>query len=206
VTFDREAARDDTLVLLLTASHPLIRQAAAHLAGDNPLHVSLRVRSTTVPTGRHDFAVYQWRMTGLRADAKLVPVTQGNIGFEAFFGLLWEAEDAESASSANPETSGLDLRHHTLWSEARNAHRNETSATSAFRRESFLTSHDTRIATLKDLERSASEPRIRKMRGAQIAAAEAEAKHRLAEFAKAEREADILFRPVLYGTLEVQAE
>ena len=41
--------------------------------------------------------------------------------------------------------------------------------------------------------------------GAQIAAAEAEAEHRLAQLAKAESEADILFRPVVYGTIEVEA-
>jgi hypothetical protein len=41
--------------------------------------------------------------------------------------------------------------------------------------------------------------------GAQIAAAEAEAENRLTQLAKAAREADILFRPVVYGTLEVEA-
>jgi len=205
VTLDREAARDDSSILLLTAAHPLVRQAAEDLAGDQPLQVSLRVYSAAIPAGCHSFAMYQWRMTGFRADSKLVSVSQHDAAPDLLFPLVADADDAQPIPLEGAEIARLDALHHALWSEARRTHRNETAAASAFRRESFLSSHKTRIASLQEFERGATEARIRKMRAAQIASAEAEAQHRLAAFAKAEKEADILFRPVVYGVLEVQS-
>jgi len=205
VTFDREAARENPSAVLLTPAHPLVRHAADALGGDNPLDASLRVRSDSTPPGKYQFAIYQWRLTGMRPDAKLIAVTPSPLIEMEFFSLLSGADDAQSAALAKLEHADLDATHHKLWSEARAKHREDTSTTAAFRRESFLASHRARIATLRELEAGAAEPRIRKMRAAQIAAAEAEAEHRLAELVKAETEADILFRPVVYGTIEVEA-
>jgi ATP-dependent helicase HepA len=202
VTFDREVARENPSAMLLTPAHALIRQAAEVLRGDNPLDTCLRVRSSSVPAGSYPFAIYQWRLTGIRSDARLVAVTPRPDIQPAILSLLGGADDAPSAL-AHSEHAGLDAAHHQLWSDARVKHREDTSATAAFRRESFLESHRARIANLRELEAGAAEPRIRKMRGAQIAAAEAEAEHRLAQLTKAKNEADILFRPVVYGTLEV---
>jgi ATP-dependent helicase HepA len=204
VTFDREAARNNTSAVLLTPAHPLVRQAADALGGDNPLDASLRVRSDSIPPGKYQFAVYQWRLTGMRPDARLVAVTPCPVIQTEFFKLLGAADDAQCGALPQSEHADLDAAHHKLWFEARAKHREDTSATAAFRRESFLASYRVRITTLRELETGAVEPRIRKMRGAQIAAAEAEAEHRLTQLVKAENEADILFRPVAYGTLEVE--
>jgi superfamily II DNA or RNA helicase len=204
VTFDREAARDNPSAVLLTPAHPLVRQAADALGGDNSLDASLRARSDSTAPGKYQFAIYQWRLTGIRPDARLLAVTPYDAIQTNFFTLLGTADDAQSGALSQSERADLDAIHHKLWSEARAKHREDTSATAAFRRESFLASHRARLATLRELESGAAEQRIRKMRAAQITAAETEAKHRLAQLAKAENEADILFRPVIYGTLEVQ--
>jgi hypothetical protein len=204
VTFDREVARENPWAMLLTPAHALIRQAAEAMRGDNPLLSGLRVRSSSVPTGTYPFAIYQWRLTGIRPDAQLVAATPHPVAQPEILSLLSGAEDV-ARSPGILEHTGLDAVHHQLWSEARLKHRREISATAAFRRESFLASHRARIANLRELEAGATEPRIRKMRGAQIAAAEAEAENRLAQLAKAASEADILFLPVVYGTLEVEA-
>jgi hypothetical protein len=119
--------------------------------------------------------------------------------------MIASASDKAGDEAAGFQTSELDALHHRLWFEARGKHRDDTAATAAFRGESFLASHRARMATLRELEGAASDARIRKMRAAQIAAAETEAEHRLAELAKAKSETDILFRPVAYGTLEVEA-
>lgn len=205
VTFDREAARENSSAVLLTPAHPLVRQAADALGGDNPLDASLRVRSDSIPPGTYQFAIYQWRLTGMKPDARLIAVTPCAAIKADFFSLLGGAENAQSAALTQSEHADLDASHHKLWSEARARHREDTSSTAAHRRESFLASHRARLATLCELEAGAGEARIRKMRAAQIAAAEAEAEHRLTELAKAETEADILFRPVVYGTIEVEA-
>jgi hypothetical protein len=203
VTFDREVARENPAALLLTPAHALIRQAAEAMRGDNPLHTGLCVRSSAVPAGSYPFAIYQWRLTGIRPDAKLVAVTAEPAIQSDILSLLTDAEDVLRPPST-VDHAGLDAAHHQLWSGAWVNHREDTAATAAFRRESFLTSHQARITNLRELEAGATESRIRKMRGAQIAAAEAEAENRLAQLAKAASEADILFRPVVYGMLEVE--
>jgi ATP-dependent helicase HepA len=205
VTFDREAARGNAMAVLITPSHPLVRLAAETYGGDNSVNVSLRAGSPSVAAGRYPFAVYQWRLTGIKSDAKLVAVTPCPTDQLGFFSMIAAANEAPGNHAAGPQSSELDALHHQLWSEARDEHREDTAATAAFRRESFLTSHRARMATLHELESAASDARIRKMRGAQIAAAEAEAEHRLTELGKAKAEADILFRPVAYGVLEVEA-
>jgi len=204
VTFDRDAARENPSAVLITPSHPLVRLAAEAYGGDNPANVSLIASSASIPTGRYPFAIYQWRMTGIKPDAKLVAVTPCPTDQFGFFSMVAAASDAGGNHAGDSQSSELDALHHRLWSEARDKHREDTAATAAFRRESFLASHRARMTTLRELECAASDARIHKMRGAQIAAAEAEAEHRLAELGKAKAEADILFRPVAYGVLEVK--
>ena len=204
VTFDREVARENPSAMLVTPAHAIIRQAAELMRGDNPLHTAVRARSSSVPPGNYAFAVYQWRLTGIKPDSKLVAVSPHSDIQSEIFALLNGSDDAPSVPTLVEHTR-LDAAHHQLWSDARVKHRQDTAATATFRRESFLASHRARIANLRELEAGAMEPRIRKMRGAQIAAAEAEAANRFAQLAKAASEADILFRPVVYGTLEVEA-
>jgi hypothetical protein len=205
VTFDRDAARENPAAVLVTPVHPLVRLAADAYGGDSPLKACLHVSSASVPAGQYPFAIYQWRLTGMKPDAKLVAVTPGPAEQLGFFSMIADATDKAGDQVSREQISELDALHHRLWSEARDKHRDDTAATAAFRRESFLASHRARMATLRELESAAFDARIRKMRAAQIAAAEVEAEHRLAELAKAKSEADILFRPVAYGTLEVAA-
>jgi superfamily II DNA or RNA helicase len=204
VTFDRDAARENPTAVLITPSHPLVRLAAEAYGSDSPVNVFLSAGSASVPAGCYQFAIYQWRLTGIKPDAKLVAVTPCPTDQLGFFAMIAAAGDVNENQVTESPTSELDALHHRLWSEAREKHNDDTAATAAFRRESFLASHRARMATLRELESAASDARIRKMRVAQIAAAEAEAEHRLAELGKAKAEADILFRPIAYGVLEVE--
>lgn len=205
VTFDRGIARDNPSAVLLTPAHPLVRQAANAHSGDNPLVVSLRAQSSSIPPGPYEFAIYQWRLTGIKPDTRLVAVTPCPADQMEFFSLVAGADENNRDSAVAASHIELDSIHHRLWSEARVKHRNDTAATAEFYRESFLASHRARLAGLRDLEAGASDARIRKMRGAQIAAAQAEADQRLEYLTKAEEEADILFCPAAYGAIEVVA-
>jgi hypothetical protein len=196
VTFDRDTARDNPAAVLITPVHPLVRLAAESYGGNTPVNVSLRVGSASVPAGSYPFAIYQWRFTGIKPDAQLVSVTSCPVDQLGFLSMIAAARETPEDHTMDLQTSELEALHHRLWSDARAKHRDDTAATAAFRRESFLASHDARIATLRELESAASDARIRKMRTAQIAAAEAETEHRLAELGKASAEAEILFRPV----------
>ncbi len=118
VTFDREVARENPAAMLLTPAHALIRQAAEAIRGDNPLDTCLRVRSASVAAGSYPFAIYQWRLTGIRPDSRLVAVTPHPDIQPEILSLLGGADDAPSAPT-HSEHAGLDAAHHQLWSDAR---------------------------------------------------------------------------------------
>jgi hypothetical protein len=72
-----------------------------------------------------------------------------------------------------------------------------------FRRESLTTSHRARIALLKDQLEQATDEKIRRMRQAQIKAAEEDYARRVQELDIAAERADITAKPVAYGVISI---
>ena len=205
LTFDREAALADPALAFVTPVHPLARAAARELGGEDDVQVALLVSGSGHALGRHPFAIYQWQLTGLKEDALLVPVvTDETIGRD-LMRLMAEAYDAgEVEMPSASEFDALDGWHHETWQARRERHQLETAEIARFRRDSLETSHRARLATLQEQLARAGDGRIRRMRSAQVARAEAENAQALTELAKAEQRADILFRRVATGVLVVE--
>jgi len=68
----------------------------------------------------------------------------------------------------------------------------------------LTTSHQARIALLKDQLEQATDDKIRRMRQAQIKAAEEDYARRIQELDIAAERADITAQPVAYGILRVE--
>ena len=75
-----------------------------------------------------------------------------------------------------------------------------------YRRESLRTSHEARMALLEGQIADATEERIRRMREAQIANAVHSYGEQMAELEDAAERADIIYRPVAYGSITVVSE
>jgi len=143
---------------------------------------TLKVRDRSVPGGDYLFAIYQWQFHGIREDLVLCPVA-GSERITAHLGkLLEKAEENPIGEDKVPEPSawdGLDVHHYKLWSEARKKHQRRTRELAQYRRESLTTSHRARISLLEEQLGQASDDKIRRMRRAQIAAAEADYARRI---------------------------
>ena len=186
--------------------HPLARAAAQELGGEDDVQVALLVSGTGYAPGTHLFAIHQWQFTGLKEDALLVPVVADDSIGRDLMRLMEEAYDAgDIPMPSSSEFDALDGWHYVTWQARRERHQEETAEIARFRRDSLETSHRARLATLQEQLARAGDGRIRRMRSAQVARAEAEHAQALAELAKAEQRADILFRRVATGVLVVES-
>jgi superfamily II DNA or RNA helicase len=206
ITFDASVANENRSATFITPVHPIAQQAARALVPDGPVYLSCRVRDSEHPAGVHRFAIYLWRLRGIREDVMWQPVCSEPLLNEAFLSLVQRAEFREVPPADFPSQSefeALDEEHHQLWSSALAVHRERTGQVASYRRESLNTSHKARIGLLNDQLRGVTEERIRRMRHSQIQAAEDDYARRLAELREAESAADIIHSTVAFGLLEI---
>ncbi len=206
LTFDAAVANENRSATFITPVHPIAQQAARALVPDGPVYLSCRVQDADHPAGAHRFAIYLWRLRGIREDVMWQPVCSDPTLNDAFLGLIQRATVREEAPAEFPSQSefeSLDGEHHRLWSAALAAHRERTGQLASYRRESLNTSHKARIGLLNDQIRGVSDERIRRMRLSQIQAAEEDYARRLADLRHAETAADIIHSTVAFGVLEI---
>ena len=206
ITFEASCASKYSEAAFITPLHPLVRQAAMALEVPGEVITTLQVEDDTLPGGDCLFAIFQWRFHGIRDDLILCPVSNSEQVTKHLPRLLERAKDYPVPVNPIPDISAweeLEKHHYKLWSEARTEHRRRTEELVQFRRESLTTSHQARISLLKDQLEQATDEKIRRMRQAQINAAEADYARRIQELDIAAERADITAQPVAYGVIHI---
>lgn len=206
ITFDSAVASDQPNVALISALHPLVRQAATQLQLKHPLITAFEYAGPDAAAGLYTFAVYRWEYRGMRGGQSLLAVTDCPVSSDRFMHLVAEGRDVPPDRGSPPPQSALDdldAQHYRLWSEARRKHQGQTALLSQYRRESLQTSHQGRVAALKDQLSQAHNERIRRMRLAQLTAAENDLRRQLAELEAAADRADIMAEPIAFGTMHI---
>jgi ATP-dependent helicase HepA len=209
ITFDSVCAIQNPRAAFIMPLHPLVKQAAISFDLNQRVISKLLVYSNEVPSGKYEFAIYQWRFHGIREDLILRPVSSSENITKNLSRLLEKAEDYETDESDNISNSlwdELDVQHYNLWVEARKKHRQRTHELVEFRRESLSTSHKARISLLEEQLAQATNEKIQKMRKAQIDAAEADFARRTQDLDMALERADILAEPVAFGMIYIKKE
>jgi ATP-dependent helicase HepA len=204
VTFDSEYARDEREVMFITPVHPLAQQAARSVQSEETPYVALRVHGMTLPAGEYPFAIYQWESKGVRTTSSLQPVCTSKEVQDRFFELVGEATSVNGEEVSWPEQAvfdDLEAEQYRLWSGHREDYRTESVRLVSYRRESLRQSHAARVRVLRDQLEKANHANLKRMRQAQIDAAEADHARRTAELDEAEAVADVISRPVAYGYL-----
>ena len=75
VTFDSACSKENAQAILITMSHPLVRQAAQFLENENKTVTVLKVKTDKIRNGSYPFAVFQWKLSGEREDLQLKPLS-----------------------------------------------------------------------------------------------------------------------------------
>ena len=207
ITFESDCAMQHPKAAFVMPLHPLVKQAAMSFDAKQRVVTTLKARTSEVPEGRYEFAIYQWRFHGIREDLVLKPIASSEAVTPYLGRLLEKTEDADGQKRSNSAVwDELDAHHYKLWSEARAKHRQETQELAAYRRESLSTSHKARIALLEEQLEQAGDEKIRRMRQSQIDSAEADYARRIKELDSAMEKADIIFEAVAYGVLNIKEE
>jgi superfamily II DNA or RNA helicase len=207
VTFDQEAAAQDPKAVHLSVAHPLVRQAARFLQLDEPACALLAVCSDDVPPGDHHFALYRWKLHGVRSDEVLVPVAANPAIEGALLTLLQRATGAKpSPVPPQAEIDALDAKHHVKWTAAQANHIAENRQTVEHRIQNLTVSHRARYAIIQRQIESATNDKIRLMRTGELARANADYTRRMDELQQAAVGGDIHASLVLFGTLAIRKE
>ena len=203
VTFDSREAVENQEAVFVTPLHPLSRQAARamQLGAEKPLCI-VEVADADCPEGRHPFVVYEWRYSGVREDLTLFPVAASlkvsqRLSDFLEFGRLGRLPDEDVPD--DQAFNKLDAAHHQRWAKARSDHRERNLRIVEYQRESLATSHRARVTILEERLTSATDGKIRRMRQAQLANAEADYQTRVVELDEAVRKAELHAEPVAYG-------
>ena len=204
VTFDQETAAAEPKAVYLNVLHPLVRQAARYLERSEAVQVSLIASSETVPPGEYPFALYQWRKVGIPSDDMLVAVATDPKLDGAVMSLLETAADEPAGTPpVDGAIDGLDKRHHGEWRATRANHMAENRELVQHRRQSLSTSHRARCKLLEDQIGSATNDKIRRMKEGELARANYDYEHRIAELERLAESADIHATLVVGGMLRV---
>ena len=205
ITFEADCATQHPKAVFIMPIHPLVKQAALALGREQCVLIALKGQSNDVPAGRYDFAIYQWQFHGIKEDMILKPIATSEV-LRPHLGRLLEGAVDSNVRGTNQAArrDEVETLHQQLWAEARQDHRQNTQELAAYRRESLRTSHRARVALLHEQLRQATSENIRRMRGYQIANAEADYNRRNRELDDAMARADITAEPVAFGILEVE--
>ena len=205
ITFEADCATQRPDAVFIMPTHPLVKQAAATLNTEQDVVTTLKVETDRVPSGRYEFAIYQWQFLGIREHLVLKPIASSEALTPHLNDLLERAVDSDAQENQSlTQKDELEKEQQKLWAEARAEHRERTQELAAYRKESLSTSHQKRRTLLEDRIAKATDPRIELMRRSELTNAEADYRRRIQEFDLAIVQADITSEPVAYGVLEVE--
>lgn len=208
VTLNQETAADNRSALHLTALHPLAKQAAQYFDTSDVLYCELRLTPkeiNNIQKGEYKFALYRWKMLGIRDDEKLIAVCD-NIKIEStLLSLLGRATDPERRGIIRlQDFEELEERHHSKWLSARASHIEKNQEIAEYKIQSLTASHRERIRILQKQADSAIDNRIRRMRLSQLEHAEALFARQIAKMTEDGSGGDIIATPVLLGSLIIK--
>jgi ATP-dependent helicase HepA len=205
ITFEQEAAVENAGAVLLSLSHPLLRQAASHLREAETVVVRLAVATDLAPAGVHTFALYHWTKQGAKRNEELVPVTEDLKLADVLLELLPLATDVESLALPGQQAwDDLDTFHHQRWLVESSQHSEDNRQLVGVRIQSLTASFTARRALLIDQIQRATNEKIRVMKQAEMDRATADFDVRIATLRAAAESGDIRATPLVFGVLEVR--
>ena len=205
ISFDSKCCRDNPNTTLISITHPLVKQAAAHLQSKGKVVTALKVKTDRFAAGEYPFAIFQWKLSGEREDLQMQPISANPDLNKILFELLTESYATKCGHDTSvDEWEAVETIHHEMWLNALKEHKRKTEEIIRYKEASLKTSHAARIDTLQEqLERS-KDKNYRIMTEGKIRIADADYKQHMEQLQKAKEKADILCELLAYGLLIIE--
>lgn len=208
ITFDQDTASENREMMFIAPTHPLAQQAAHSVEPATPLQCNLLAQTDMVPLGRYPYGIYRWQKKGVKEDFTFQPLSTNLLLTVDMLAILETAQPLTSANTdISPEDEAeLEQHHYRLWLNARAEHIEQVQQHVSSRLDSLKTTHNARVAALKDQLEANSDEKIQRMKQAQIETANRDYRQHVEQLERAAKQADILAEAVVFGVLFIEGE
>jgi ATP-dependent helicase HepA len=208
ITFDQETASENLEVMLIAPTHPLAQQAAHSVEPVSPLQCNLLAQTDTVPPGRYPYAIYRWQKKGIKEDFTFQPLSIDPLLTADMLAILETAQPltTENTDILPKDETELEQHHYRLWLNARAEHIEQVQQHVSSRLNSLITTHNARVAALRDQLEANSDEKIQRMRLSQIETANRDYRQLVEHLELAANQADILAEAMVLGILVVEGK
>ena len=207
LTFNQDTASCRPDVMFITPTHPFAQQAALSVEPVTPLLCNLKVETDIVQTGHYPYAIYRWQKKGIKEDFTFQPLTTNPQLTAQFLEVLTtvQALETDMPTITATEEQELEKNHYRQWLDSRAAHIEQVQQHVQSRLASLQTTHDARIAAMKDQLEANSNEKIQRMKLSQIENANRDFRQHVDQLKQATTQADILAEAVVFGVLTVSS-
>lgn len=205
ITFDPEAAREDSGAFFITAVHPLVKQAAMYYATNEVSYINLKSGSDIIAPGKYPFAVYAWNYVGINPRFKLVTVCKDEAVGEELIELLQMAV-SENATGNVPADSwdGLEEIQIGRWQAECVEHKKAVELSANYKLESIRNNFMSRKRALETQIADIEDSSITRMRRAELENATEKYESKVAEIEESKAQADIHVTLIAKGIMHIE--
>ncbi|MCX8490050.1 MAG: helicase-related protein [Cyclobacteriaceae bacterium] len=207
ITFEQDCANEQNEqgrdVVLLHATHPLLKQSAHHLRHNETFVFQCRVCTQDIPAGIYPFAIYQWIKKHVRHDEyDLIAVSITDQLEKQLFTLLQKATARTGQLPAQAVFDDLDERHYKRWQAAKATHQGAVQRSVDAKLDSLTFSTKAKQEQAKQRELN-PDSRISKMGAGELERIELEFSSKKRELESAVGRADIFISTIAFGVMEI---
>lgn len=205
ISFDSKCCKENPHTMLVSITHPLVKQAASHLQSKGKVVAVLKVKTDRFMTGKYPFAIFQWKLSGEREDLQMKPISSNYALNTVLFELLKESYATNYQLELNTdEWEEVETVHHGMWESALKEHKLKTEELIRYKEASLKTSHMARMNTLKEQLLGSKDKNYRTMTEGKIRLATEDFEQHMEQLQQAKAKADILFELLAYGLLIIE--
>jgi len=205
VTFVPESAGKNKNITLITLAHPLVKQAAMHFINCKKSVAVFKATSNDIEKGKYPFIMYQWMYSGEKEDLILKPLSSNSVVNKYLMEFLTNSEDSKQSIEIDDTLwDDIESVQHNLWERELQHHSLNTSDLINYKLGILTTSHQSRIAFIKEQIRKANNIKIRMMREAELKNANNDFELRKNKLESTIIKADIVVSKLSYGILIIE--
>ncbi|MCR5587691.1 MAG: DEAD/DEAH box helicase family protein [Lachnospiraceae bacterium] len=204
ITFDSEAAGENSGVFFITTVHPLVRQAAKYYATDNVSYINIKATSSAIKPGKYPFTVYAWSYIGINHRFKIVTVCNDDEVEKELVDILQIAGSISEPNDVSEEYwNGLEEKHINKWKEKREEHKQSVELSINYKLEGIKNNYLSRKRIIEKKINDVDDINITRMHKAELENMTEKYKSKVAEIEDYRNKVDIHTTLIAKGIVSI---
>lgn len=205
ITFEPEAASKNRGAFFITVVHPLVKQAAAYYATNEPSYINLRSDSELIAPGEYPFEIYAWNYVGAHSRFKLVTVCKNEAVNDELMELLQTASSEKVSGFVDATTwDGLEEMQVLKWQQEKEEYKKMVELMADYRLESIRNYYRSQEHSIKNSLRTVENENISRMHRSQLDNATEKYESKMADIEDSKAKADIHVILIAKGIMHIR--